>query len=104
VIERSYIGKGRAPKISHYAAFSGILYILRTGCPWRDLPKEYGSWHAVYDRFNRGNAIGLWLEVLADLQKRLGTHFTELILERTIVKLQRHGGVKKGGGCGAKER
>jgi hypothetical protein len=37
VIEGNYIWKGRPPKVSHYTAFCGILYILRTGCPWREL-------------------------------------------------------------------
>ena len=41
IIESSYIGKGRPPKVSHYKAFCGILYILRTGIPRRDLPLEY---------------------------------------------------------------
>jgi transposase len=97
VIEKSYIGKGRPPEISHYAAFCGILYVLRTGCPWRELPKEYGPWHTIYDRHNRGSARGLWVQVLAELQKRLGTHFREIISDGTIVKIHRHGGGRKGG-------
>ncbi|WP_200158830.1 transposase [Allochromatium vinosum] len=28
-----------------------VLYMARTGCPWRDLPKELGNWHSVYVRF-----------------------------------------------------
>jgi transposase len=67
IIEGQYIWKGRPPKASHYQAFYGILYILRTGCPWRDLPPEYGYWHVIYDRFSRGNARGLWAEVLLGL-------------------------------------
>jgi transposase len=37
IIEASDLGKGRPPKVSHYRVFCGILYVLRTGCPWRDL-------------------------------------------------------------------
>ena len=47
VMESSYIGKGRPPKVSHYTAFCGIPYVLRTGIPWRDLPAEFGEWHTV---------------------------------------------------------
>ncbi|MDR0636056.1 MAG: transposase [Treponema sp.] len=47
IIEGDYIGKGRPPKVSHYQAFCGILYILRTDCPRRDLPPEYGYWHTI---------------------------------------------------------
>lgn len=31
----------------------GMLHVLRTGCPWRDLPPTYGPWKTVYNRFNR---------------------------------------------------
>lgn len=55
IIEQSYIWKGRPPVISHYKVFCAILYILRTGSPWRDLPKCYGNWHHIFMRFQRGN-------------------------------------------------
>jgi transposase len=58
IIEEDYIWKGRPPKVSHYQVFCGILYVLRTGCPWRDLPEEYGYWHVIYDRFSRGSGRG----------------------------------------------
>jgi len=58
IIEASYIGKGRPPEVMRYEAFCGILYILRTGVPWRDLPGDYGEWHTIHDRFNRGNVRG----------------------------------------------
>jgi hypothetical protein len=58
IIEADYIWKERPPKAPHYQVFCAILYILRTGCPWRDLPEIYGYWHAIYDRFSRGSARG----------------------------------------------
>ena len=54
IIEKSYIWKGRPPIISHYQVFCAILYVLRTGLPWRDLPKCYGRWHSIYMRFQEG--------------------------------------------------
>jgi len=97
IIVSSYIGKGRPPKVSHYQAFCGILYILRTGIPWRDLPSEFGYWHTVYDRFNRGNARGLWEKVLMTLQKAVGLGVNEVIIDSTTMKVHRHGGGQKGG-------
>jgi transposase len=44
---------------------SGIYYILRTGVPWRDLPKEFGQWNSVYTRFRRWTRSGLWQRMLA---------------------------------------
>ena len=97
VIEGNYIRKGRPPTVPHYKAFCGILYALRTGCPWRDLPEEYGHWHVVYDRFSRGNARGLWAKVLMVLQTQAGTGIEEVIIDSTAMKVHRHGGGQKGG-------
>ena len=97
VIEGNYIRKGRPPTVPHYKAFCGIMYALRTGCPWRDLPEEYGHWHVVYDRFSRGNARGLWAKVLKTLQNRAGTEIQEVIIDSTTMKVHRHGGGQKGG-------
>jgi len=46
----------------------GILWILRTGAPWRDLPKEFGKWGTVYDLFSTWNADGTLDEILSRLQ------------------------------------
>ena len=37
-----------------------VLYLNRTGCPWRDLPGALGRWHAVYMRFRRWEERGVW--------------------------------------------
>ena len=67
IILDSYRGKGRPQKVSHYQAFCGIVYILRTGCPLRGVPAEYGYWHVVYGRFNRGSERELWAKILLEL-------------------------------------
>lgn len=46
----------------------GILYVLATGVPWRDLPERFGPWKTVYDRFWRWSRSGFWDEILEDLQ------------------------------------
>jgi putative transposase len=43
-----------------------VLYLNRTGCPWRDLPVELGNWHSVYMRFRR------WQERGAASDRRTG--------------------------------
>ncbi len=45
-----------------------VLYKARTGCPWRDLPKELGNWHSVYVRFARWETYGIWHRVAEALQ------------------------------------
>jgi len=54
-------------------AFNGILWILRTGSPWRDLPKEFPPWQTVYHLFNRWRKNGLLLALVEELQVELGS-------------------------------
>lgn len=46
---------------------NGILWILHSGAPWRDLPEEFGPWQTVYKRFNRWAKSPLWQEILSFL-------------------------------------
>ena len=39
------------PQADNRKLFNGVLWILRTGAPWRDLPEYYGPWQTVYKRF-----------------------------------------------------
>ena len=48
---------------------NGILWILRTGAPWRDLPLFYGPWESVYSRFRRWSIAEVWDELLAHIFK-----------------------------------
>ena len=46
-------------KTEHRMTFEGILYRMRTGIPWRDLPSEFGAWSTVYRRFNLWSKKGI---------------------------------------------
>jgi transposase len=48
---------------------NGILWILRTGAPWRDLPTCYGSWQTAASRCYRWRAVGIWDTLLATRQQ-----------------------------------
>jgi len=52
------LGLGIYYKPSLRTTFEGILYRLRVGCPWRDLPKELGDWRKVYKRFHYWSSTG----------------------------------------------
>jgi transposase len=56
------------PAKDHRTIINGILWILRTGAPWRDLPRRYGPWSTVSGRFYHWRKIGLWEQVLSALQ------------------------------------
>ncbi|WP_435246920.1 IS5 family transposase, partial [Streptomyces sp. NRRL F-5630] len=61
----------------HRVVVNGILFRVRTGVPWRDLPERYGSWKTVYERHRRWSADGTWDRILqvvladADLAGRI---------------------------------
>src|ERR687894_1069670 len=56
------------PAKDHRTVVNGILWRLKTGAPWRDLPERYGPWQTVYARFRRWQQAGVWDRVLAALQ------------------------------------
>jgi transposase len=63
--QRSATGR---PAKDHRLMLNAILWILRTGAPWRDLPERYGSWQTVYSRFRRWQQAGVWERMLRELQ------------------------------------
>ena len=65
-----------------------VLYMARTGCPWRDLPKELGNWHSVYVRFARWETYGVWHRVAEALQGE--ADMEELFIDATIVRAHQH--------------
>ena len=56
------------PPTDRRMVVDAILWILRAGAPWRDMPEEFGHWQTVYGLFNRWNAAGLWDKILRRLQ------------------------------------
>ncbi len=82
------------PNKDHRTVVEGILWKLRTGAPWRDLPERYGPWQTVYDRFLRWRRSGLWDRLLQALQRdadRAGELVWEVaFVDRSIVPAHQH--------------
>jgi transposase len=57
------------PANDHRTVLNGILWILRTGAPWRDLPERYGSSNTGWSRFRRWRDAGIWDRILRALQE-----------------------------------
>ncbi|WP_107407689.1 IS5 family transposase [Streptomyces sp. BpilaLS-43] len=53
---------------NHRKVINGILFRVRTGIPWRDLPERFGRWKTVYERHRRWSADGTWDRVLRSVQ------------------------------------
>lgn len=62
--------RGRKPTDAR-KVLNGMLWILATGAPWRDLPERYGPWRTVYDRFSLWSQDGTLDRILARLQMKL---------------------------------
>jgi transposase len=64
-------GKPGRPAIDQRRYVNGILWILHTGAPWRDLPERYWPWKTVFDRFNAWRRDGTWVRVVTSLLDEL---------------------------------
>ena len=56
------------PNDDHRRSVNGIVWVRRTGAPWRDLPERYGPVGSVSSRFYRWREAGVWDQALAALQ------------------------------------
>ncbi len=59
----------RGYDVSRHLMVNGILYQLKNGCQWRDLPTDFPKWQTVYSQFRRWRISGVWEEVLTALAK-----------------------------------
>ncbi|SRR5690554_2060115 len=96
--QRAHTGR---PAADHRRILNGILWILRTGAPWRDLPERYGSWSTVYSRFQRWRKAGIWERLFAAIQQDADAHgdldWEIHYVDGTIVRAHQHAaGAKKG--------
>ena len=66
---------------------NAILWIAKTGAPWRDLPERFGNWNSVFQRFNRWCKAGVFQTIMEKLQDPdLGV----LLLDSTIIRAHQH--------------
>jgi transposase len=64
-------GKPGRPGHDQRPIVNGILWILPTGAPWRDLPERYGPWKTVFHRFNAWRQDGTWVRIVTSLLDEL---------------------------------
>lgn len=85
----------------HRQVINGILWKLRTGAPWRDLPDRYGPWRTVYARFVRWQRNGTWDRLLAHVQTKsdaVGEVVWEVRVDSSVIRAHQHaaGAPKRG--------
>ncbi len=74
---------------------NAVIWILRTGAPWRDLPPDYGDWKNTHRRFCRWRDKGVW-EMLFNLFVR-DPDFEWLMIDASYIKVHPHATGAKGG-------
>lgn len=80
-----------------------VLWLGKTGAPWRDLPERFGNWNSVWKRFDRWARKGIWHTVFKQLQD---PDLEWLILDSTIIRAHPHaaGAKKKATGAAGRSR
>jgi transposase len=89
------------PNLDQRRIIDGILWILRTGAPWDDLPGRYGKRGTVSSRFYRWRQRGIWERVFADLRAQAERDseldWTLHFVDSTVVRAHQHAAGAKGG-------
>lgn len=100
---------GQPPAVPDRQFFEALLYLARTGIPWRDLPSEFGRWDAVYNRFRRWVHSGGLTALFEAMTARpdLG-EYRRVLIDSTIVRAHQHAAgarrKKKRSGRGGRRR
>lgn len=90
-LEEAKHSRAGAPAATGEREFlEAVLYLNRAGCPWRDLPSQFGNWHAVYMRFRRWQERGVWGRLWKELQARPFAGARELFMDSTTVRAHQH--------------
>jgi len=91
--------KGGRPPSPHRVIFNGILYVLRTGCQWKMLPREYGSGSAAHAHFQKWTKAGIfsriWKLFLQEYDCHKGIDWKWQSLDSVTVSAPVKGGIKQ---------
>ena len=89
-------GKRGRPSKDNRMMLNAMIWLARSGAPWRDLPERYGPWESVYSRFRKWIDDGILDNIFRILS--LESALEELSLDASIVQAHQHSaGAKKGG-------
>lgn len=73
---------------------NAVIWVFKTGAPWRDLPERFGNWNSIHKRFSRWSRSGVFDKIFSILSEDADMEF--LLMDGTIVKAHQHAsGAKK---------
>jgi len=66
---------------------NAVIWMARSGAPWRDLPERFGRWNSVFQRYNRWSKSGVWTRVAEALQS---PDLEARLLDSTVIRAHQH--------------
>jgi transposase len=82
--------RGAPPGTPEREFLEAVLFLARTGTPWRDLPEEFGTWSAVYMRFRRWEESKVWHALWNVLQQGSTPLALQLFVDSTSIPVHPH--------------
>ena len=103
--ERAPGSRGRPAKDNRLMV-EAMIWFLRAGAPWRDLPGDFGPWQSVRTRLRRWMEAGVWERAWQALKERLGEDHEQGFIDSTAARAHKHahGALKKARPAGHRRR
>ena len=86
---------GRKSKLGDRNFLNAVIYVLKRGTPWRDLPERFGRWKTIYNRFANWSKAGRFERIFNALQMDLDD--TGSLVDGTIARAHQDAAGGKGG-------
>jgi transposase len=90
VLDRVLSKRGAPAELEVREFVEAMLFLARTGIPWRDMPSCFGNWDAVYQRFRRWEKTSKWSAIWRELQAPAAADAKQLFVDSTIVRAHQH--------------
>jgi len=87
-------GRGRPSKLGDREFINAVVWIAKTGAPWRDLPEPFGNWKTVYNRFNQWSKKRIWTRVFKALQFDVDEDGS--MVDASVIRAHQHAAGGKG--------
>mgnify|MGYP003611429362 CR=1 FL=1 len=87
--------KGRPRTKTSRQVLDAIVWILRTGAPWRDMPEEFGPWQSIYTQFRRWKEQGVWENVFKSASQFADEE--SIMIDSSVIRAHQHAAGATGG-------